>query len=233
MGVDEKIASNLVVEWFKDEQPINTTVDHIVRHDNHSVTIKGAEEDDLGEYKCRAYTVLDGERVFSVRLYREGQYLEDWIWLLIMECVLIVVLLAICIVCVVCLVRKRAKHNGSYQVKDTEEGKRKLNGTDIHYSVEDDEETDSMNKPLKQYMDGTINSTTETAPTPIIKNGGGGSQPPQVANGKKPVSLNQTGSTGRISGSENSLLTMTDEDEYLKRGMDEDGSFREGHYALT
>ena len=28
-----------------------------------------------------------------------------------------------------------------------------------------------------------------------------------------------------------SLLTMTDEDEYLKRGMDEDGSFREGHYG--
>ena len=32
-------------------------------------------------------------------------------------------------------------------------GKRKLNGTDIQYSIED-EETDSMNKPLKEYMDG-------------------------------------------------------------------------------
>ena len=28
-----------------------------------------------------------------------------------------------------------------------------MNGTDIQYSIED-EETDSMNKPLKEYMDG-------------------------------------------------------------------------------
>jgi len=110
-----------------------------------------------------------------------------------------------------------------------------------------------MNKPLKEYMDGG-GDTPGSVATPIIKNGalagskgglnghGPGTGNGQ-ANGKKPgVSLvsngapnghaaKVAGSKEGISGSENSLLTMTDEDEYLKRGMDEDGSFREGHYG--
>ena len=32
-------------------------------------------------------------------------------------------------------------------------------------------------------------------------------------------------------GSENSLLNLTDEDLWLRKGMDEDGSFREGRYS--
>jgi len=51
------------------------------------------------------------------------------------------------------------------------------------------------------------------------------SQPSQVKNGSK-VSLD-----GGVAGSENSLLNLTDEDLWLRRGMDEDGSFREGRYA--
>ena len=43
-----------------------------------------------------------------------------------------------------------------------------------------------------------------------------------------PSHSNGTGARKNISGSENSLL---DEDDWLRRGMDEDGSFREGRYA--
>ena len=42
-----------------------------------------------------------------------------------------------------------------------------MNGTDIQYSVEDDE-TDSMYKPLKH---GDVNGDGGNAITPIIKNG--------------------------------------------------------------
>ena len=34
-----------------------------------------------------------------------------------------------------------------------------------------------------------------------------------------------------VGGSENSLLNLTDEEIWLRKGMDEDGSFREGRYA--
>ena len=108
-----------------------------------------------------------------------------------------------------------------------------MNGTDIQYSVDDHDETDSMYKPLKP---GDVNGDGGNTITPIIKNGVSNGRA-AASNGKKPVSLNNpaaaAGSKDRISGSENSLLTITDEDEYLKRGMDEDGSFREGHYGHT
>ena len=42
-----------------------------------------------------------------------------------------------------------------------------------------------------------------------------------------PTHPNGAGRNG-ISGSENSLL---EEDDWLRKGMDEDGSFREGKYA--
>ena len=41
-----------------------------------------------------------------------------------------------------------------------------------------------------------------------------------------------SGGVEAVSGSENSLLNLTDEDEWLRKGMDEDGSFR-GNYIET
>ena len=43
-----------------------------------------------------------------------------------------------------------------------------------------------------------------------------------------PTHSNGNGITGGRVGSENSLL---EEDDWLRKGMDEDGSFREGRYA--
>ena len=43
-----------------------------------------------------------------------------------------------------------------------------------------------------------------------------------------PNQSNGVSSRNNISGSENSLL---EEDDWLRKGMDEDGSFREGRYA--
>lgn len=56
--------------------------------------------------------------------------------------------------------------------------------------------------------------------------------------GGKAKSGSKTGDSGLLlddaaamGGSENSLLNLTDEEMWLRKGMDEDGSFREGRYA--
>ena len=78
------------------------------------------------------------------------------------------------------------------------------NKSDIHYSINDD--GDSVHNELLESTKGEGDKKT-----PIIKKGS---------------------SKGNIlKGSENSLLNLTDEELWLRKGMDEDGSFREGRYA--
>jgi len=126
---------------------------------------------------------------------------EEWILILIIiiVCILILLILIICIVCV----RKRARRKGRYGVKDVTDGKCK-NRSDIQYSIDDEEEG------LHKGDDGD-NTTT----TPIIKPNGNNKRSSPLA------------SNGDLKGSENSLLNMTDEDLWLRKGMDEDGSFRQ------
>jgi len=85
------------------------------------------------------------------------------------------------------------------------DGKRK-NRSDIQYSIDDD--TESLHKELDPEL-----STTRT---PIIKS--------SQRNGRNASPLD---TNADLKGSENSLLNMTDEDLWLRKGMDEDGSFRQ------
>lgn len=81
------------------------------------------------------------------------------------------------------------------------------NRSEIQYSIDDD--TESLHKEL----DPDLNTTT-----PIIK---------PSSNNKPKGNSSPLASNGDLKGSENSLLNMTDEDLWLRKGMDEDGSFRQ------
>ena len=39
------------VEWFKDTEKIDTDSERVIVHANHSMTILGALEEDVGEYR--------------------------------------------------------------------------------------------------------------------------------------------------------------------------------------
>ncbi len=104
--------------------------------------------------------------------------------------------------------------SGRYGVKDIEDGRKKANRSDIHYSIDDDDEDDdeegkSVHNDL---LDGA-------GKKPIIRG--------SSSNG----GLKKAGGAGGdLRGSENSLLNAED-DLWLVKGMEEDGSFREGRYA--
>jgi len=74
---------------------------------------------------------------------------------------------------------------------------KRTNRSDIQYSIDDD--TESLHK-----------DADPESRTPIIK-----------------PSSRQLSNNSDLKGSENSLLNMTDEDLWLRKGMDEDGSFRQ------
>lgn len=113
--------------------------------------------------------------------------------------IICILIILITILCIVC-VRKRSRRKGRYGVKDVQEGKNR-NRSDIQYSIDDD--TESLHKDDPE---------TATNRTPIIK----------------PKYQNQVSNSSELlKGSENSLLNMTDEDMWLRKGMDEDGSFRQ------
>ena len=151
--------------------------------------------------RCQIQTGID-EVILEAALYSEAD--QSWILILIIIiiCVLILLILVLCIVCV----RRRAKSKGRYGVKDVADGKRK-NRSDIQYSIDDD--TESLHKELDPEL-----STTRT---PIIKS--------SQRNGRNASPLDTNADLKACS--ENSLLNMTDEDLWLRRGMDEDGSFRQ------
>ena len=91
-----------------------------------------------------------------------------------------------------------------------------VNQSDIQYSIDDEIEGILPDKNGSSGKKQKKNPIFRPKSSKGIKNG---THVPSHANG-----------TGRnnISGSENSLL---EEDDWLRKGMDEDGSFREGKYA--
>ena len=102
--------------------------------------------------------------------------------------------------------------SGRYGVKDIEDGRKKANRSDIHYSIDDDDEDDEDGKGVENdLLDGN-----GTVKKPIFRG--------STSNGGL-----KKGNDG-LRGSENSLLNAED-DMWLVKGMEEDGSFREGRYA--
>ena len=103
--------------------------------------------------------------------------------------------------------------SGRYGVKDIEEGRKKANRSDIHYSIDDDDEDneDDEGKSLNNdLLDGN------SAKKPIFRGSSTNGGLKKAADG--------------LRASENSLLNAED-DLWLVKGMEEDGSFREGRYA--
>jgi len=214
VDVDPRWNNTLKVNWLKEEKELNLTklaydqsIDELEENQrfvllsNRTLQIRSPTEADLGNYKCQIRTGID-EVVLIARLSMRPN--EEWILILIIIiiCVLILLILIMCIICV----RKRARRKGRYGVKDVSDGKHK-NRSEIQYSIDDD--TESLHKEL----DPDLNTTT-----PIIK---------PSSNNKPKGNSSPLASNGDLKGSENSLLNMTDEDLWLRKGMDEDGSFRQ------
>jgi hypothetical protein len=207
------------------------TTKRIYVHHNSSLVILNSTEEDVGEYSCRVSTGVGLPLTVTHSYSRE----MDWMWLIILIAIIIAILvLVLCILCIICC-RKRATKAGTYDVHpDEEDGGRqkknsKHNQSDIQYSINDEIEgilpdgnhvkIEPSGKKVKKPKPGG----------PIFR--------PKSSKGSKgksytgiPTHSNGTsnGIRGNISGSENSLL---DEDAWLGKGMDEDGSFREGRYA--
>jgi len=193
----------------------------LILHENKSIAIFKSKDEDTGDYHCEVKSPLEG----PIKVYHSYYGPQDWTWLIILIAIIIAILLLICcILCIICC-RKRATKAGTYDVHpDEDDGGRKkknskANQSDIQYSIDDEIEGASI-LPEKNGSSGK-----KPKKNPIFR--------PKSSKGTNngynnvPTHPNGAGRNG-ISGSENSLL---EEDDWLRKGMDEDGSFREGKYA--
>lgn len=212
--VDPAMEDSLTVEWYKNNERIEVIADY---DNSYNDTDPGNPENpvQMGRIRILANASLHigqvteedvGTYTCQVRTGIDEVVLEamlytenDWYWLMILIIVIICVLLVIILVLCIICVRKRSRRKGRYGVKDVTDGKKQFNRSDIQYSIDDD--TESLHKD------------PEDNKTPIIK-----------------PNRNNALIDPEIKGSENSLLNLTDdEDLWLRKGMDEDGSFR-GRY---
>jgi len=214
--VDPALKNSLEISWFKGDQLIeassasyfpsesDTVYDYdpeeeqrFYVHANHSLEIRGLQEADIGLYKCEASTELEP----LLRSEPSEIYLatEFPFWIIIL--IVIIIILIVIILCCFWRLRKRQKGKGYYGVKDIEKSGGKHNKSDIYYTTEDG---DSI---MNEQDNLPLNSSTPTR-TPIFT----------------PKTIRHLSNMDKSTGSVGSLL---EDDEFLKRGMDEDGSFRE------
>ena len=215
VDVDENLKDSLVVDWYRDNKILQ--VDHpssmeaetrfyddydaeparYIKHPNNTLEIKNMEKDDVGFYECRASTLLE-----KVLKSESSQiYLpSDFPWIIIVLVFIAVILMTILFYCI-WRIRKRNKGKGYYGVKDIEKNGGKHNKSDIYYTTEDG---DSI---MNEQDNMPLNNSTPSR-TPIFT----------------PKTIRHLANMDKSAGSVGSLL---EDDEFLKRGMDEDGSFRE------
>lgn len=216
--VDQRLRNTFKVEWFFNDNKLDDI--RIADPDDYeNVEYENADYEEDPSNTTKYFRVgtsslgIKSPTMDDVGTYRcqittgveppfvleAGLYSEaDQGWIyIVIIAIICFLILLLLIMCIVC-VRKRSRRKGRYGVKDVADGKRK-NRSDIQYSIDDD--TESLHKELE-------------GETPIIK----------------PSSHRRNGNldnNGDLKGSENSLLNMTDEDLWLRKGMDEDGSFRQ------
>lgn len=169
---------------------------------NASLLISRLQQEDLGYYSCRVRTELEavGLRSEVSQIYIPSAF-PYWIIVLVI-CILLLLLL---IGCLVIQVRRRTHGKGYYGVKDIEKTgttPSKHNKSDIYYTTEDG---DSV---MNEQDNLPLNTSTPTTRTPIFT----------------PKTIRHLANMDKATGSVGSLL---EDDEFLRRGMDEDGSFRE------
>ncbi len=169
-----------------------------------------ADESSVGEYACSVRTPVD-HVVLRATIYDPHSY--SLLWLLL---VAVLVVSFLCLLCVLFwLARRRARSKGRYGVKDVADGKgAALNRSDVPYSVDD------------VGGGGDLEGGNGTASDALLENGGDSAKKSPIYAPKDPSSKKRP-----REGSESSLLNLTDEELWLRKGMDEDGSFREGRYA--
>ena len=162
--VDPRLKETLNVTWLKDNEPVaiegndrcvklgirrekNTCIlilcffrRRFILHDE-GLVIQDMTESDIGVYECAVRTPVDEVKI-SATIYSDE---TSWWWLIILLIIICLILICLCC-CLVCLVRRRARERGRYGVKDIEDGKKKHNKSDIHYSIDDD--TDSIHNEL-------------------------------------------------------------------------------------
>jgi len=188
---------------------------HMFVMPNNTLVINDLKEEDLGEYRCEARLDKEGlQGRLIVGPISEIYTFTPFPWWIIVI-VIIVLLLLIIIVCVVCKAKKRRTGKGYYDVSDIEKTGKKHNKSDIYY-VPADVDGDSIMNESDNFL---LND--KTIKTPIIKENG-------AKNGAKKGALftqmedlikseNATGSRG----------SLFEDDDFIMKGMDEDGSFRE------
>ena len=230
VDVDASLRGSLQVEWWKGEHRLDLVTSledfhvgesellvsrslvqqaepvedeegpRIVLLPNASLKISRLQQEDLGYYSCRVLTELEGAGLRSEfsQIYVASSF-PFWI-LIVILCVLIILLLGVCFAL---RLRRRTRGKGYYGVKDIEKSGTKHNKSDIYYTTEDGDSVmnEQDNLPLNT-------STPTQARTPIFT----------------PKTIRHLANMDKATGSVGSLL---EDDEFLRRGMDEDGSFRE------
>ena len=173
---------------------------------NKSLKIAGITEEDLGEYHCEAILGKDifnkGPIVGAASSIYVPYITNSFPWWIILIAV-VAFLLVLFLLFIVYRVKKRRSHKGYYDVSDIEATGKKHNKSDIYYMPEDVDGDSIMNENDNIPLDASTPNKTPIFTPKTIK------------------LLNNVEST---KGSVGSLL---EDDEFLKGGMDEDGSFRE------
>jgi hypothetical protein len=165
---------------------------------DHSLVLCHPTQADLGTYSCHISSPLEQAIVsLPAMLYLPTDF--PW-WILFLLFAVLVLTLCLCIF-VVCWKRRRSRSSkGFYNPMDPENMKH--NKSDIYYTTEQDADS------IMHEVDTSCSDLADGAgtKTPIFT----------------PKTLRHLSSSG--AGSIGSLL---EDDEFLKRGMNEDGSFRE------
>lgn len=209
VNVDKRLKDSTQVEWYINEERLDFETPEYPEYEYDYSGTNSSKFSILSNYSLliKSPTLTDlGTYRCKITTPVDNVILEavlyseaDQSWIMIAIIIVICVLiLLILILCIIC-VRKRSRRKGRYGVKDVADGKR-ANRSDIQYSIDDD--TESLHKDLDN-----------DNRTPIIK---------PNSNRRSPLENHSD-----LKGSENSLLNMTDEDLWLRKGMDEDGSFRQ------
>ena len=172
---------------------------------NKSLKITGMTEEDIGEYRCKAILAngvngMDQEAIVSqvFSIYIPSNF--PW-WIILIA--VVAFLLVLFLLFIVYRAKKRRSHKGYYDVSDIEATGKKHNKSDIYYMPEDVDGDSIMNENDNIPLDASTPNKTPIFTPKTIRH------------------LNNLEST---TGSVGSLL---EDDEFLKGGMDEDGSFRE------
>ena len=221
VDVDPNLDSSLRIDWFRGDQllvPNKISNDIPVErpdeetdaeyneveeenrytvYSNHTLEINDLRHDDIGMYRCAATTSLEPVMHSQTSQIFIKSEFPYWIIILILLILLVLIVVFYC----VWRIRRRSKGKGYYGVKDIEQSGSMHNKSDIYYTTEDGD---------------SIMLEQDNVPFTEVQ---GPTKPPIFT----PKTIRQLAAMDKTTGSCGSLL----DDEFLKRGMDEDGSFRE------